>query len=422
MAPVASSSADDPGPSEPYDYTEGASAVDIDQALDNTHRSRRDSQYSTYYGEDGDGAMFSGPGHSVNPSSVSRMSHIELGRRSSEGWLSRRKSIESRHSFSRRRRDSRDSQLSRQSVDRIDGQFEHDDESDLLPAEDGTSSQGRRKRRKSTSPPPRSGVFENLAHLFGRASTEDRYPSISRQSSSSHLSRRSRPSDAGSEHALDTGDEEEERWGYSSGEEEEEGDSANSLNLVHDKGSITASMEYDSEPPSPLENNQTLPLLDLDPIFGGEARIDMDTTFTLLEPPPLGPPSRQTIYIPDEDVTIRFVGYETIPWRVWLWRISCILTFGILGLLGHWFPYLWLRWVSREKAFVDSRNGFLVVEVSNHQLNCGSLSDVLSVGIQSNRLTPNQDTAIPLSFIYSFSPNVADNPWNGTTEAAKPKL
>ncbi|KAF8894948.1 Ca-transporting ATPase [Gymnopilus junonius] len=88
----------------------------------------------------------------------------------------------------------------------------------------------------------------------------------------------------------------------------------------------------------------------------------MNTTFTLLEPPPQGPPSRQTIYIPDEDSTIRFVGYEAIYWRVWLWRISCILTFGILGLLGQWFPYLWLRWVAREKAFVDTHGGFLVVE------------------------------------------------------------
>ena len=127
-------------------------------------------------------------------------------------------------------------------------------------------------------------------------------------------------------------------------------------------------MEYDSEPPSPTEHNQTLPLLDLDPVFGGEARIDMDTTFTLLEAPPPGPPSRQTIYIPDEDSTIRFVGYEVISFRLWLWRISCVLTLGILGLLGHWFPYLWLRWVTKEKAFVDIRKGFLLVEVSTFQL------------------------------------------------------
>ncbi|KIM40199.1 hypothetical protein M413DRAFT_19398 [Hebeloma cylindrosporum] len=91
----------------------------------------------------------------------------------------------------------------------------------------------------------------------------------------------------------------------------------------------------------------------------------MDTGFTLLEPPPSGSPSRQTIYISDEDSTVRFVGYEIIAWRIWLWRTCCVLTFGILGLLGHWFPHLWLRWAARETAFIESHNGFLVVESSH---------------------------------------------------------
>jgi cation-transporting ATPase 13A3/4/5 len=175
----------------------------------------------------------------------------------------------------------------------------------------------------------------------------------------SQISRRSR----GSENAL-ADDNEDERWGYSSGEEDSEDGSQHSLSPVRDNASITTSMEYDSEPPSSGEGNQSLPLLSFDPMFGGEARIDMDTTFTLLDLPPPGPPSRQTIYIPDEDNTIRFVGYESIPWRSWLWHVSCILTFGILALVGHWFPYLWLRWVARERAFIGGRNGFLVVEVS----------------------------------------------------------
>ncbi|KDR75783.1 hypothetical protein GALMADRAFT_97655 [Galerina marginata CBS 339.88] len=368
MAPMASSSQEDPGPS--HDYTEGASAMDIGQALDNTRRTRRDSQYSTYYDGDGDGAMFSGPGHTANPSSVSRMSHIELGRRSSDGWLSRRKSIESRHSYTqRRRRDSRDSQVSRQSVEGANSQHEEQDETDLLQTADSTSAtRGRRKRHRSPSPQARSGVFENLAHLFGRSgASDDRRPSLSQQSSTSRLSRRSRQSDAVSEYALDTDDEAEERWGYSSGEEDSETDSNKSVNIMHDNASITPSMEYDSEPPSPSEGTQNLPLLNLDPVFGGEARIDMDTAFTLLEQPPPGSPSRQTIYIADEDSNVRFVGYEAITWRVWLWRACCVFTFGILGLLGHWFPHLWLRWVARERAFVDSHNGFLVVE-SAHKM------------------------------------------------------
>ncbi|KAF8161197.1 P-type ATPase [Crassisporium funariophilum] len=371
MAPAASTSAD-PGPS--HDYTEGASAIDIGRAVDSNRRARRDSQYSTYYDDDGDGAMFSGPGHVVNPSSVSRMSHLELGRRSSEVLSrSRRKSLDSSRSY-RKRRDSRSSQVSRQSIDGANAQpvdyAESHAESDSLLSDDdavsGTNSR-RKKRRKSASPPTRSTVFENLAHLFGRSGAPDspggRRPSVSQRSSSSRVSRRSSRSDV-SENALDLDDDEEERWGYSSGEEESDGDSQHSMDGVRDNVSITASMEYDSEPPSPGEGNGTLPLLGLDPVFGGEARIDMDTAFTLLDPPPPGPPSRQTVYISDEDNTVRFIGYESITWRVWMWRIGCVLTLGILGLLGHWFPYLWLKCVAREKAFVESYNGFLVVESS----------------------------------------------------------
>ena len=354
MAPIMSSEA---GPSS-YDYTEGASAIDIGNALVNNRRARRDSQHSTYYNEDGGGAMFSGPGHSINPSSVSRMSHFELGRRSSDAWSQTRRKSFDRHTSNKKRRGSRGSQISRQSTDM------DQDESDSLLSGDANepSNVERRSRRRSLSPPARSSVFENLAHIFGRPGAPDggQRPSISQRSSMSHISRRSR----GSENALDTEDNEDERWGYSSGEGDSDG-SQHSLNVVGDNASITTSMEYDSDPPNPGEGSQSLPLLDFDLVFGGgEARIDMDTTFTLLDLPPPGPPSRQTLYISDEDNTIRFVGYETILWRAWLWHASCILTFGILALAGHWFPYLWLRWVAREKAFIGGRNGFLVVEVS----------------------------------------------------------
>jgi len=356
----------DPEPG--YDYTEGASSMDINQALDNSRRTRRDSQYSTYYDGEGDGAMFSGPGHVVNPSSVTRMSHIELGRRSSDGWLSRRKSFDSKHSR-RTRRDSRDSQVSRQSVAGEDGRHIEDETGQLLD-DDAISSASKKKRhRGSPSPPHRSSVFGDWSNIFSRTHAPDgRRPSVSQRSTTSRTSRRSRRSDAGSEHALDTEDEdEEERWGYSSGEEDSESeieDDTSSMNIERENGSITASMQYDSEPPSPHEGNQTLPLLDLDPVFGGESRIEMDTGFTLLEPPPPGAPSRQTIYISDEDSTVRFVGYDTVVWRVWLWRIFSLLTLGLLPLLGHWFPRLWLRWVACERAFSESHGGFLVVEVS----------------------------------------------------------
>jgi cation-transporting ATPase 13A3/4/5 len=78
-----------------YDYTEGASAIDIDHIVRQNRRARRDSQYSSLYGDDDDGggAMFDGSGHAVKPSSVSRMSYT---RRSTELLAgNRRKSMES---------------------------------------------------------------------------------------------------------------------------------------------------------------------------------------------------------------------------------------------------------------------------------------------------------------------------------------
>lgn len=364
MSPVAGSS------SYPtHDYTEGASAIDIEEAIANTKRSRRDSQYSTYLEDDEGGAMFSGPGHSVNPSSVSRMSNLEFGRRSSDDWSrARRKSHDSLGSRRRSsRRSSVDSQVSRQSINGDGVPGEPDENSSLL-SDDGRSGRsGDRKHHKSLPSPQRHSVFENIANLFGRSTAGDqaghRRFSISQRSSTSRLSRgsrRSRRSADTSEHAVDS-DEGEERWGYSSAEEEESEEEP--VNVMRDNASASTSMEYDSEPSTPTEPTQNLPLLAMDSVFGGEARIDMDVSFTLLDAPPPGPPSRQTIYIADEDSTIRFIGYEVVWWRAWLWNIGCIFSLGILALLGHWFPRLWLLWVAHEKAFIDSHNGFVVVEV-----------------------------------------------------------
>ncbi|KAJ7188128.1 hypothetical protein C8R46DRAFT_1053735 [Mycena filopes] len=348
-----------PSTTAPYDYTEGASAIDINSAVANSRRSRRDSEYSALYAEDGDGSMFSGPGHGANPSSVSRMAHIDSARRSTGSWSrTRRRSQDSTGSLRRglSRRSSGDSQFSQQSEDI---EQEQDSES--------SSPEATRLNRTST-PPPRAGVFNNIASLFSRTPQATETPSrrrlsLSQRSTGSlgRYSRRSRRSEAGSEHALDTDDDSsQERWGYSSGEQDSS-DESDSGRSVGTNMSVPASMQYDSEPPSP-KASQGLPLLASDQIFGGEARIDMDMTFALLDAPPPGPPSRQTIYIPDEDNTIRFVGYETIQWRNWLWRFGCIITFGALGLLGHWFPQIWLRWVAHEKAFQDAAGGFVVVE------------------------------------------------------------
>lgn len=336
-----------------HDYTEGAAPQDIAYAVSNSRQTRRASQYSTPYGEEGSGSVFDGPGHVGIPSSVSRMSQHEGGRRSSGDWSrSRRLSQDSREDSRRglARTDSGRSHISYGATE--DDTYENDIDR-------------RRIASPSRSPvPARASVFENLASMFGRGTVDSpphsRRPSFSQISSTSRRLRRnrSRHSEAGSDYAIDTAESGDERWGYSSGEDDEEASSPEQSEA--DRISFNGS-EMDSYPPSP--DATTLPLLASDPIFGGETRIDMGVDFEPLAPPPPGLPSRQTIYIPDEDSNIRFIGYETRPARQLLWRVCCVLTCGIMALLGHWFPRFWLRWVSREKAFLDIKEGFVVVEV-----------------------------------------------------------
>ena len=345
-------------PDSVHDYTEGASAIDIDDAVAQRSHARRDSLYGGP--DDADGAMFDGPGHVAVPTSVSRMSYTERGmatRRSSE-W-SRRRSVDATVPGSLsgkargKRRMSTDSQISRASA--VNGaESGAEEESGSL-----VGSTGRHPRRSPSSIMNRSSVFENIAHLFGRGGGESaRRTSVSRSISPSRRSRRSRLSDAGSDYALGSDDEGEERWGYSSGEEDDSTDS----HLSRISSPVASEVDFGSDAPSPSGPSH-LPLFSSDPIFGDEVRIEMDAPLESLDPPPPGPPSRQTIYITDEDNTLRFVGCEVVLWRQWLWRALSVLTFGMLALLGHWLPRIWLRWVAREKAFKDLKHGFVVVEV-----------------------------------------------------------
>jgi hypothetical protein len=145
------------------------------------------------------------------------------------------------------------------------------------------------------------------------------------------------------------------RWGYSSGEEDEPSDAEDIA-----KSPVLIERAFDLYPPSPTPS-ASLPLLSGDQLFGNETRVDID--LESLDPPPPGAPSRQMIYLVDEDVTLRFVGYEVLRWQSWAWRLACVLSLGTLSLLGHWFPRLWLRWVAREKAFKELFSGFIVIEV-----------------------------------------------------------
>jgi cation-transporting ATPase 13A2 len=303
-----------------HDYTEGASAVDIADALATQQRQRRASLHSTFYdGDDGAGAGFDGPGSAAVPSSVSRMG-------APRSWA-RRPSVNRRASGDSARSAGMESQA-----------FLSDDDEDG--EEDG--------ERGRAQEPARHGVFESISHFFGGPSR----PELHRRSSRSTHRSRSR---GGSEYGLDEADSGDSRWGYSSGEEDSEDEVVRAESPTgNDDGSY---------PPTPEEG---LPALASGAMFGDEARIDLDGVLDDLSAPPPGPPSRQNVYVADEDSHLRFLGFETILWRLYVWRAGCVVTLGALGLLGHWFPRLWLSWTAHEKAFKDTKQGFVVIEVGSY--------------------------------------------------------
>lgn len=355
------------------DYTEGATATDIENALSSSRPigppRRRDSSLGTSYVGDDDTAIFGGPSHTAMPSSVTAMVHERpLARRFSRSSArDRRKSgvsdTSERDRLRGSRRTSSDSQV-------VADEYASDPETPAI--DDDARSAATRSRRSGRSPDspevePRS-LFDNLANLFSSRAAQpndatSRRGSVSRRSTGG-FSRRRRSGDSDD----DSGDE---RWGYSSAEE----DTSDDEDLVMDEhrpniediDNEYAASEggYMSEDNGSSGGN--LPMMSGDPLFG-DTRIDMDdeTAAFLAEDSAdrlAGPPSRQTIYLADEDTNMRFVGYYAVPFRKFLWRLGCVCTLGILALLGHWIPTLWLRFVAKEKAFKELGDGFIVVEV-----------------------------------------------------------
>lgn len=134
---------------QPYDYADGASAVEIDLALSEAQpilatRQRRDSQVGSAYDDDGEGsvsgAIFDGYGAHAIPSSVTSMHHdrvIAWGRDRRISTSSRRPSIrrDTASTSHFRRRDS--VELPAEPDDAV---FASDDEAGGSPSEDGRPS------------------------------------------------------------------------------------------------------------------------------------------------------------------------------------------------------------------------------------------------------------------------------------------
>ncbi|GAA5825204.1 hypothetical protein JCM11251_006142 [Rhodosporidiobolus azoricus] len=111
--------------------------------------------------------------------------------------------------------------------------------------------------------------------------------------------------------------------------------------------------------------------------FAGESRIDFEEVdddemsslasedgYAAGDRDKKGPPTHQLIYIPDEDLPLRFVGLHLQKLRLVGWWIGCVLTLGGLWLLGRWMPNLWRKAVGRPGEFDKSR--YVVVETHHH--------------------------------------------------------
>ena len=352
-------------PERSFDYTDGASPIEIQNALAeraSRPRARRESQIGSGYsrhhsrsmsgfrGDDevADGAVFDGPGSVNFPSSVSKMrqegpraqrrSFVEL-RRASAGDDAEG---EFRASVSRR-----SSMQSVSASEEEDGPEMTRKRSFARQSLAGSV----RNRSPDETTQERQSIFGNIAKLFGRRDSRSRSPA-------SRRSRSRQTSVAGDlvESPIE-GEDEDDRWGYLSGEEDIEEDEAAPLR----RPEYLSSRESLSRPPSPTG---ALPGMLRDPIFG-DTRLDFSELTPLDDrPPPPGPPSRQDVYIDDEDIELRFLGYELDESREWVWRIMTISSAGLLGLLGQWFPKMWLNWVAQEKGFKLCSRGIIVVEVS----------------------------------------------------------
>lgn len=154
-----------------------------------------------------------------------------------------------------------------------------------------------------------------------------------------------------------------EGWGYRESD-------ADTYSEVSDRASgeegYTSSLADDTSlPPQSRPGSPTLPLVPVsgDGIFGDSGR---NGDFEPQDFPSIAVPSRQTILLPDEDLSIRFTGYKTDPLRSALWWIGCFLTLGVLGLVGRWIPSIWVKFCGKEIAFDEAKEGsWLVVEVSS---------------------------------------------------------
>lgn len=388
-------------------------------AIAGGNRRRRDSQLSSY----GDlGSVFDGPTADVVPSSVSSMRHTmtrpELSRKASSRVRYRLSQDGYSHSPFRSRKQSTSYDEDRFSAFGGDGSVDIEDTASVVSAgpasirSSGAHSSARlgKKRRvqgldvNEETTPSRGMLGSLLASIRGDRVQDDdsrsrasRRPSLTgrrRSSTSSANSHRSRS--AGSEAGCYDAQEQHNNdhdFGLQYGSDEDDEDE-------DDSGRSTTSSEDGNSNRGVLLPSAFGPLSGaVDPVFGDtrittehEPEDNLDDELqnasgirhprgSVLHDIEVAAPdpeeelrrareefsylnkdsrSRQQIYLPDEDTLIRLIGYRVIGPKKIVWIIVCVLSLGVMYLLGRWLPKLWLRWTSKEVEF--ERAEFVVVE------------------------------------------------------------
>lgn len=207
----------------------------------------------------------------------------------------------------------------------------------------------------------RSGFFQGISNAI-----RGRRPSTNRIESNESIT--SRPSSSRSKIRRQARDEEDDDAISTRSESEFGGDDPYGPYGSEDTNSTSSTQSSSSQDDGPRRRTGFLGMPGGGDSVFGESRIDFgeeeeEEGGYLDERERKGVSSNayQALYIPDEDLPLRLLGLETSIMKIILWRTGCILSAGILWLVGRWLPNVWLKSVGKSGAF--EKASYIVIEV-----------------------------------------------------------
>ncbi|KAK3846048.1 MAG: P-type ATPase-like protein [Linnemannia gamsii] len=93
----------------------------------------------------------------------------------------------------------------------------------------------------------------------------------------------------------------------------------------------------------------------------------------------------QKVYLEEEDIELTFIGYRFLQTRLYIYYLACVLSGGVLFLLGRWMPQRYLAFAAEkcdmsqaESVVVEDAWGQLVTEVVFTKYYGGPINSVFS--------------------------------------------